>query len=301
MALDKFLRDQAIRLRRTKWQNPWDLADELFLILRGIDVETTGPISIIPPGGGDPVDFPPIDDLNIPPFDFDLPENGAQQPEVDVQDNGNGTSATIQSYFWHRAIFPGQVQSQSSGEQYNIRIYPNGNLTSLSNISGVGTKTVVARLTDPSLAGTVSNNSWVFVYWVAEYLVTELIIRNAQGAIIERTTEVKIVQDEYLFNAPAESGGGKVARVTQTITAREGTTMGQGKAILYMFAVPTDDPNNPGEQTDPLLTAGNEVDVFNSVTSEIAAGADKFIQVKRIDNAWFIDVEDCASGDEESA
>lgn len=302
MPLDEYLRDQSIRLRRTKFGDSI-LSDELYTILSNITVETTGPITITTPDSpDDPVQQPSVDDLNIPPFDLDLPDNGINEPEVEAEP---GFTRTTQ-LFWHRAVFPGQVLGQSEGAAYSVRIHVNGNLISDAEDLAFApttaqTKEVIASLTDASLAGTVANNSWVDVYWIAEYRITEEIFRDSQGKEINRQTEIKVVQEEYLFNGPASSSAGKVALVTSTITGRSGNTPGSGTATLYDFTPPEPDPINGG-MTDPSITAGTSVTVFNMVTAEIEAGDDQFIQVKRIDNAWWVDVEDCGgSGSEQES
>ena len=301
--LADYLRRSAIRMKRTNWSGDGGtrlLSEEFYTILANIVPDTTGPISITPPGGGDPTTFPPIDDLNIPPFDLDLPEDGVNQPEVPET---SPTYTRTETIFWHRAVFPGQIKSQVDGATYKVTVHPNGSLITFRE-AGFGaptraaTKDVEARVTDESLAGTISNNAWVYVFWIVEYALVEEVFRDDDGRETGRQSELKILQQEYLFNGPPSSSAGKVARVTETITARDGLTPGKGRAILYDF--------NPGGEVDPItgeianpsLVDGTAVDVYSSVSSEIPAGEDG-IQVKRIDNAWFIDVQDCGASEEE--
>lgn len=292
--LAAYLRDQSIRLRREKqWPATNILSDEIYTILSNILVEETGPISVTPIDGGDPIELPGIDDLPIPPIDL-IPGGDPNLPEIEENDPTYTRSVT---YFPNRAVFPGQVQSHRSGAEYNVRIYPNGNLV-LNGDSSVVTQDIVASVTDESLAGTVAPNAWVYVFWIAEYRFTTETFRSELGESLGTTSDLQVAQEEFLFIAPTSGGGGKVARVTATITGRVGLVPGVGRAILYDFNLGGEVDPETGEISSPILTDGAEVDVYNSVSSEIQAGEDG-IQVKRIDNAWFIDVQDCGAAEEE--
>jgi hypothetical protein len=128
---------------------------------------------------------------------------------------------------------------------------------------------------------------------VAEYNVIE---QNIQSQI---STQIQVAQEEWLFNAPGEGGGGKVARITEEISARDGTTPGSGTAVLYEFSEDSGKLSPITEKDENDEEQETEVTVYNMVTSEIKSGEDKFIQVKRIDNVWFIDVEDCSAEEDE--
>jgi hypothetical protein len=299
--LDKYLRDAAIRFVRTKWTVPWMLGEELYTVLRGIAL---GPVTLNF-GTGDPFDYPEFPEWRPPDWDPDWPED----PVVETEEIDEGYEKT-ETLYWHRAIYPGQIVERTQGANYNIRLWPNGFLTGTGDGS-IWTSNIVlpgeprapineireCLLTDESLAGTISANIWVYVFRVIRYRVTK---ETWTGENPRTQTQIDILEEQYLFNAPAE-GGAKVARVIQTITARKGTTPGQGRAVLYKYQGPVPDLAT-GETSSPSLVPltdseneETEVDVFNMVSSEITADSDDlFIQVKRIDGAWFIDVEDCS-------
>lgn len=258
--LGRYLFRSAIRLRRTTWQNAPILGDEIYTILAGIKDFETGPFTIII--GDEEEEFPSVDDLNIPPFDLDVPENGANEEEPldpEAEDGGGGTTTS----FAHRSIFPATVDSHAGGVNYSVTLYPDG-------LAGP-TKTVTAAVTDSSKAGEVELGIWVYVYRYVRYVVTQT-----------GSTEIRPEDEEYLFIAPESGGGGKVAVVTATIGPRAGNTAGVGQATLKPFDVES------GSFSD-----GDSVQVYNMVKSSIDVGA--FIQVKKIDGAWFIDVEDCTA------
>ena len=303
---------QAHRFTRTNWPSVQPFAEEVKLVFEAIQKSTTGPTTLNNPGF-DPVTFPPFPDFVNDPFDFQLPQipwpdpvtnvynfptpdgnpdDPVGDPDSEPPPTDNPTTDTTQTFI-KRAVYPGKVLSQASGANYNVRVDPNGNIVYSTAGASPYSFNVVARLTDPDEAGNVPIGSWVPVFWVAKYnQITTTISGNP-------STEFNVVDQDWVFIAPAEGGGGRVAKVTAEITARSGTTPGQGTATLYQFSEDTGtlsavtSENAEGEEVETTVT------VYNMVTSKIKAGEDKFIQVKKIDNAWFIDVEDCSSEEDE--
>jgi hypothetical protein len=316
-SLQNHLLDSYQRLARKKFNKPWMHVEEWKGILGAIPRESPGPVTVDVPGAGDPTVFPELPRIDLPPIDWQFPTGDPiiplpfpgydpidplpipddnpdfpWPPGEDPTDDPQPPNGT-ETKFWYRAVFPGKILNQSGGANYNIRITPNGNLTSTAASTSSPTPVtsdIVARLTDPSLAGTVTPNTWVYVFWVAEYNVVE---QNIQSQI---STQIQVTQEDWLFNAPGEGGGGKVARVTEEISARDGTTPGSGTAVLYEFSEDSGSLSPITETDDQGQPQETEVTVYNMVTSEIKSGEDTFIQVKRIDNTWWIDVEDCGAG-----
>jgi hypothetical protein len=268
--INEHLWRESIRARRKDWSTTSEFADEVYLILSSIPQINTGPLTIEGPDGN-PIEFPSVDDLNFPPWDLDFPEDGITPPELE-QDPDDPTQSSTVTEQWHRTIFPGKVISQSgTSENYNIDIYPEGRFGAA--------RSIVARLTDPELAGSIDPNVWLYVYRAIKYVIRE----ETFGSFKQTTVDTSV--QEYTFNAPPQAGG-RVARVSATISAREGLTPGSGSAVLYQI-----------DSESGSLTTSSEADVtvYNMVTSEVTAGADKFIQVKKIGGLWWIDVEDCSS------
>jgi hypothetical protein len=167
---------------------------------------------------------------------------------------------------------------------YTVTIYPNGNLVSLRGTKWKfdaqnlpTTKSVEVRTVGD---GEVSVDSWNLVFVATEFLV-ETTITAKDGAELSRTTDARIVQQDHVM-IPTE--GTSTARVAKTsaggISGRIGSVPGSATVTL---------------QTRNGITGAYEDDVavtaLNMVTGSVAGST--FIQVKKIEGEWTVDVEDC--------
>lgn len=219
-----YLRDQAIRLRRTKWPNAPMLGDELYLILQGIDPPITDVATTDELGNPITVPFLDLPELDLTPFDLDFPENPvADTPTVDPvpfdpdtpissespggeggvndPDTNPGAGGTVTSrVVWQRSSFPGQVLSRiDSGSTFSVRIYPNHFIDTTSQ------RTVTARITDTSAADDVEDDTWVTVFMAVKYTstITQLGSISSSGSL--QATNVS-----YVFNPPPSTNQASV-------------------------------------------------------------------------------------------
>lgn len=158
------LREQAVRLLRTKWRNAQPLAEELFLILLQAIEPETGPVNIDLGDGQGPIQVPPrqaldpfgqfqLPDLMLPPVDttFDSPGPDGDWPD------GYGPNVRIFNnpyYFFQEdpdeeaedereppvhkrrrqkgtlerktEVFPGKILSKEEDSTYTVEAYPFG-------------------------------------------------------------------------------------------------------------------------------------------------------------------------------
>jgi hypothetical protein len=288
-----WLREQAIRMRRTKWPNAVMLADELWLMLRGLDSGEADSATIRTTIGDDiQIDG---EDINIPPFDPVFPDIVfPDEPSVDEDPDTGETTVVQDQYVIERTVVPGQVTGGGS-PLFPMTIYPMGNLTSsaasstaFSPANEPASLSVQVRQLD---GGTPDVSDWAMVTVIREMLYTTTTTYNAQGGITNRNIDVSVVQSDYSVQPGGGGAGGAIAVVVDEISSRDGTTAGTGTATIHSFDGTSWTPlvDELGEELEPQT-------IYNSVSASIASG--KVIQVKKIGGFWFIDVEDCSQATE---
>jgi len=287
-----WLRQQAIRMRRTKWPNAWMLADELWLILSSLEPVTTGKITVNPTQDAeDNYTLPPINDIYIPPLDLDYPNGGTYQPVNEQTDTGGQFQNTATTTFWHRSTMPAIVTGEASGYMFPVTVYPNGFLGNLGvnqwredPQDNIIVDDTARCLGDPD---EVEVDDYVIFFHVAQWSKEETTIRDKNTfGIVSQETELTRLQYQNLFIPVSGGGGGTVCMSVSAISALSGLTPGSGAIQRYKL--------NP--DTGDLEVFGAAVTAYSSVRVAVESG--KWLQAKKIDGQWWIDVEDCKDNED---
>jgi hypothetical protein len=283
-AIERFLLQQAIRLRRDDWgADAQLLAEEMFSIFSNIRAQAESFPEI--DQNGNPVvniEVPKIPgDLDIPTLDIAANPTNPPQINPPVVDDGNNDPANsdptgdsntqITQKFWHRSTHPGKLTSGNAGSIFQCDVYQNG--------LNQATLPVQATITDPTLAGDVESGTWVTLFLIAQYEATSQIVSG--GALPPKLVPLSV---EWLFNAPGQAQGGKTGVVSTPIEGGTADSPGQGKVILR-------------DKVDGNWVTGEEVTVYSTVSGTVAR--DKDVQMKRVAGDLFVDVEDCGGGEDD--
>jgi hypothetical protein len=212
------LRDQAIRLRRTKWKDPQKLAEELFLILSQDSDPTTGPVSI-DNGDGVPISIRnpglvlgPTGNFRMPdmflpvssPNPNEIGEGGGGLPKPlppDKPDDRNPQRKTRErtETQYARIAMSGQIIS-GKGNSYKVRVFPNGT-------AGKSQEVIVKQL-QIAPNEVIPAGTWVcpiIGIKKLELIVTELLesTEGTQGyRVIGTKTDVRVVSTQYEMQVP---------------------------------------------------------------------------------------------------
>ena len=200
-----FLRNQSIRLRRTHWEEPNLLAEEIWSFLSRVRDPTTGRVS---PDAGDGIDIDPIDPfppINIPPFDQDFPQLPQNPPATETSGPGEGGGGggpgeslrreVTTQITYRRTVVPGVVQS-GSGSSYQVELSPNGNLS--SDKLSVSCR---QRQIDPNATIPAGTEADVLKISKIEVKTTEL-VGDITGEVFSISTEYKVVGEDYSMQVP---------------------------------------------------------------------------------------------------
>lgn len=207
--LAQWLRDQAIRMRRTKWPDAHLLGDELFLIFSRAPQTTTGPITAKTSNPNfTPIQFESLDDLNIEPLDLaflDVPDLQLEPATTSLPgtlDNG-GTQLTNTRTTVRREVIPGVVLS-GSGDSYSVEVYPKGLSSYLNDdiddrdTDNIDTKvTVTAKHPQMAVTSVIPVGTWVWVWRVVTIEIIETVITGPEGQVLSKTTDIteKVVEN----------------------------------------------------------------------------------------------------------
>lgn len=187
------LRDEAIRMKRTKWRDRTDLlAQELFAIFASIDVPTTGPVTV-DTGNGNPVTYDDprlfqgtfgdlvLPDLNLPDFEDYLNPNGVELAEPDTADASPVRRRRQRRRVQYvREVFPGTVVSGTE-DTYQVKVYPNGFTAATVPASSflgspaslpAGDATVEVKQLQIADGETIPAGTWALVWSVSVVLIT---------------------------------------------------------------------------------------------------------------------------------
>lgn len=216
--MSNFLREQAVRLRRTKWKDKVDLlADEIFQILSSVPDTSPGQVTIDQGDGLPPITLPPnftdspfgdfvLPDLDLPSYDSN--PVGVERTAIPDPLNGLDNQPTrylkTTKYIQRtRVVCPGVVVS-GSGDTYRVRLYPNG-LNDGS--SGGSTLTVTAKQLQIASTEAIPAGTWALVWRYTESEV-ELaqIVESGAGTAgereVSRETRVRVVRREHCMQVP---------------------------------------------------------------------------------------------------
>lgn len=199
------LRNQAIRLMRTNWSNKEQLlAEELYVILLTDIDPTTGPVTVDPGNGLDPITFDPTEELDLP--DLDLPEFGGNPDETTQEeipgDDNVYLRRTVKEEWVRTGNIPAQIVS-GSGNTYTCTLFPNGHEEDGVQVEGV-------RQLQIDSSETIPAGSWVTggVYRATLLEVTKEEVVQAggtglQGEIVLSTrTHVKVLSRTHSMQVP---------------------------------------------------------------------------------------------------
>jgi len=216
--MSNFLREQAIRLRRTKWKDKVDfLSEELFQILSSIPDTSPGQITIDQGDGSPPLTLPPsftdspwggfvLPDLDLPSYDSN--PVGVDRTDLPDPENGLGNSPnrylkTTKYVQRTRVVCPGVVVS-GTGDTYRVRLYPNG-LNDAS--SGGSTLTETVKQLQIATAETIPAGTWALVWRYTESEVELAQIMESGAGTggereVSRETRVRVIRREHRMQVP---------------------------------------------------------------------------------------------------
>jgi hypothetical protein len=98
---------------------------------------------------------------------------------------------------------------------------------------------------------------------------------------LDQETELTQLQEAHYFIPAGGDSSGTVGYTTTSVSALAFPTPGSGTMQRYKL--------NPN--TGLLYAYGDPVTVYSSVRVEVESG--KYVQAKKIDGLWWLDVEDC--------
>lgn len=228
------LASQAIRLRRTSWEDKIQaLSEELYLILLTDKDYEVGEMNITFPDDPNGLVLPervlrnPFGEFEFPDLMFPELILPFQQPTfsditVPEPDPRDGNTSTIKKtrtktrIIHQRAAMPARITG-GSGPRYDAQIYPNGSTgpakssptstDSSGNVSGGILDLNHDPNEDPKEAGT-----WVlaFRHLEIEFEVREFVEISAYGeeTILKTETRARIIQDNREFTEAGAGGGG---------------------------------------------------------------------------------------------
>jgi hypothetical protein len=208
------LQEQAIRLMRTKWEDPNLLAQELFLILsQASDPLATGPVTTTPDGAQTSTQWPSLPAVNFDLPNMDFPELPADIPSFDdtpAPDTPGGLrtkKTTIPSD--RRVVVPAQVTG-GSGNQYTVSLYPNGSRA--TDPSGnVLTVTAQARCDQIDPSETIPAGTWVWCYRYTRVnaITTQQLAQLPSGpwVVVSQSTQYKVISQTHDIIVPVWLNG----------------------------------------------------------------------------------------------
>ncbi len=187
----QWLKDQAIRMRRTNWTSPDLLAEELFTIFTRVPYTGTGPIQIAPISGqgGSIIDLEPQESLNIPPYDLDFYDvtDLHNEPTRTVSTDAKGQKV-VHNTIEHitRTTIPGKIGS-GSGNEYSVFIYPAG-------IDGVD-KSVTVKQLQINGSEVIPADTWTMVCRINKLIIVETLTEEENGRVI-KSTAISVADSE---------------------------------------------------------------------------------------------------------
>ena len=203
------LSEEAIRLRRTDWQDTQMLAEELAAMLRSETEDTTGPIFVNMNDDNRALSLlssDPVPALHLPVVDFDHPNplELVTKPVVLRRDNSDGTEiedSTIETI--SRGAFPGRVISRDVTGYYNTELFTN---------SLIYPPTIVRAY---DLRGQiVFNGTWAIVHKHERLQIVTSTLRDRNTrTVLSKKTTVRVLSRSY-YGMFSQIGPGGPSTVT---------------------------------------------------------------------------------------